>query len=216
MKKWLAFPVALVLAAIAWLVWPRDHMLPAEAALEVLPGAESVIVHSADLGTLRNGSLFRAATLPGVPVKPTTKVRRSRVTIGLTKTGVAGQATLHVYLNAKVRWRLTLAGGGLEQAVDFGSGRLSAIEFRAGAGRVDLALPRPDGTLPVSLTGGAGSLALHVPSLVPAKLSLDGNGSVGQLMDPAKVFSPTGWDGATDRLQLRTGGGIATITVDRG
>ena len=210
MKKWLALPVALVLAAVAWLVWPRAHALPADAALEVLPGAESVIVHSADLGP---DSLFRAATPPGVPVKPTTKVRKSRVTVGLSRTGVAGQATLHVYLNAKVRWRLTLAGGGLEQAVDFGSGRLSAIELRAGAGRVDLALPRPEGTLPVSLTGGAGALAIHVPLAVPAKLSLDGAGSVGQLQDPAKVFSPTGWDGATDRLQIRTAGGIATVTV---
>ena len=213
MKKWLAFAVALGLLAIAWLVWPRDHALPADATLEVLPGAESVIVHSADLGP---DSLFRAATPPGVPVKPTTKVRKSRVTVGLSRTGVAGQATLHVYLNAKVRWRLTLAGGGLEQAVDFGSGRLSAIELRAGAGRVDLALPRPEGTLPVSLTGGAGALAIHVPSAVPAKLSLDGNGSVGQLMDPAKVFSPAGWNGATDRLQISTAGGIASITVDRG
>jgi hypothetical protein len=215
MSKRLAFPIAVVLAGLVWLgwvLWPQPKTLPADAALEVLPGAESVIVHSADLGP----DLFRAATPPGVTVKPTTKVKRAKVTVGLAHTGLAGQATLHVYLNAKVRWRLTLAGGGLEQAVDFGSGRLSAIELRAGAGRVDLALPRPEGTLPVSLTGGAGALAIHVPLAVPAKLSLDGAGSVGALTDPAKVFSPTGWDGATDRLQIRTTGGIASITVDRG
>ncbi len=227
MKKKLAVLIAagaLVVAALVHLMW-TDAAPPAattttvqaaldgrtDAALEVLPGAESVTVHSADLGDL----LFRASTPPGATVEPAAAVRDGRVTLSLTHTAVAGQATLHVYLNARVRWRLTLAGGGLEQAVDFGSGRLAGIELRAGAGRVDLALPRPEGTLAVSLAGGAGALAIHVPSAVPAKLMLDKDGSVGTLSDPGAVLSPTGWAGATDRLQIQAGGGIASITVDR-
>jgi hypothetical protein len=192
-----------------------------EAELEVLSGAESVTIHSDNLGDV----LYRASTLPGSTVVPTTTDSGARVTLGLTNTAIAGQAAVHVYLNANVRWKLTLAGGGLEQAVDFGSGHLSGVEVRAGAGRVDLALPKPSGVLPVKLAGGAGALAIHAATGVPAQVSLAADGNVGTLTVDGKVqrglpggtvVTPDGWAGAADRYDIQAGGGFATVSLDRG
>jgi hypothetical protein len=184
-----------------------------EATLEVLPGAESVTVHSTALGD----ELYRASTLPGSPVRPKVRVDGSRVAVGLTGAGVAGQAAVHVFLNNRVRWRVVLAGGGLEQAVDFGSGRLAALEVRAGSGRVDLTLPRPEGTLQVRVAGGAGALTVHLPSAVPMRLSLDDVGTltVDGAVKHDKAFTDAGWPAATDRLDLRAAGGVAQLTLDR-
>jgi hypothetical protein len=186
---------------------------PDEATLEVLPGAESVMIHSTDLGD----ELYRASTLPGSPVKPKVHAKGSAVTVGLSGAAVAGQASVHVYLNDRVRWRLVLAGGGLEQAVDFTSGRLAALEVKSGSGRVDLTLPRPQGTLQVRLTGGAGAIAVHLPTAVPARVAAD---DVGTLTVDGTAhhdggFTDEGWPAATDRFDLQAAGGIATMTLDR-
>ena len=190
-----------------------------EAQLEVLAGAESVTIHSQDLGDL----LFRASTLPGSKVEPTVSDDGASVKLGLSNTSVAGQATVHIYLNDKVRWQLKLAGGGLEQSVDFGSGRLAGIEMAAGTGRVDLALPKPEGTIPIKLPAGAGNLAIHLPAGVPGQLTFGAGSGAGtvtvdgkseQGVQPGKVITPDGWAQAKDRYDFQVGGGFAAVTVD--
>jgi len=190
-----------------------------EALLEVLPGAESVTIHSQDLGDL----LFRAATVPGSKAEPTVTDEGATVKLGLTNTSVAGQATVHIYLNDKVRWQLKLAGGGLEQSVDFAGGKLAGLEIAAGTGRIDLALPKPEGTVAVKLPAGAGQLAIHLQPGVPGQLSF-GNGSgagtvtvdgqAQQGVQPGKVLTPEGWAKAKDRYDFQVAGGFASVTVD--
>jgi hypothetical protein len=212
----LALTGALLAAATAYVLTGTGgapRRVPDEATLQVLAGAESVTVHSTGLGD----ELYRAATLPGGPVRAHARAKGPVVTVGLSGAAVAGQASVHVYLNDRVRWRIVLAGGGLEQAVDFTSGRLAAVEVKAGAGRVDMSLPRPQGTLEVRLAGGTGALALHVPPAVPARLS---GGEVGTLTvdgtaRPDKAFTDRAWPAAADRLDVRATGGIAAVTLDR-
>jgi hypothetical protein len=190
-----------------------------EAQLEVLEGAESVTIHSQDLGDL----LYRASTVPGSKAEPTVSEDGNTVKLGLTNTSIAGQATVHIYLNDKVRWQLKLAGGGLEQSVDFATGKLAGLEIAAGTGRIDLALPKPDGTTTVKLPAGAGQLGIHLQPGVPAQLTfgngsgagtvtIDGQAQAG--VQPGKVLTPEGWAKAKDRYDFQVAGGYASVTVD--
>jgi hypothetical protein len=190
-----------------------------EAQLEVLDGAESVTIHNEELGDL----LFRATTVPGSKVEPTVSDEGALIKLGLTNTSVAGQAAVHIYLNSKVRWQLKLAGGGLEQSVDFVGGRLASLEIAAGTGRIDLALPKPEGTVAVKLPAGAGQLAIHLQPGVPAQLTFGTGSGAGTVTVDGKtqqgvqagaVLTPDGWAQAKDRYDVQAAGGFATVTVD--
>lgn len=189
------------------------------AQLEVESGAESVIIHSEKLDDL----LYRASTLPGSQVEPVAEEAGDTVKLHLNGTQIAGQATVHVYLNDQVRWRLKLAGGGLRQEVDFGSGRLDGIEVLSGVQELEVTVPRPQGTLPIHV-GGVGRLAVHAPVGPPAQLTLGASGTIGdaRLDDQAKHNLPGGttmagkdWATAADRYSLQVDTAAATVLLDR-
>jgi hypothetical protein len=190
-----------------------------EAQLEVLNGAESVIIHSEPL----DGLLYRASTLPGSKVQPIAEEAGDTVKLRLDGTEVAGQATIHVYLNATVRWSLKLAGGGLRQIVDFAGGRLAGIEVQAGVQEVEVTVPKPEGTLAIHV-GGVGRLSVHAPTGPPAQLTLGKTGTIGEvrLDDQQKqnltggtVLASQGWAQAADRYALQVDTAAASVSVDR-
>nr|BFE57057.1 hypothetical protein GCM10020063_015830 [Dactylosporangium thailandense] len=190
------------------------------ATLDVVSGAESVIIHAEPL----DGLLYRASTLPGSKVEPVAAESGDDVKLSLNGTEIAGQATVHVYLNDKVRWTLNLAGGGLRQVVDFGGGRLAGIEVAAGVQELDVTVPKPEGTMSIHV-GGVGRLAVHAPSGVPAQLKLGDHGTIGEVRLDDKVTKnvaggatlATGADyaTATDRYDLQVGTAAAAVSVDR-
>jgi hypothetical protein len=190
-----------------------------QAKLEVVAGAESVIIHSEPL----DGLLYRASTLPGSKVSPVADEDGDTVRLKLTGTAVAGQATVHVYLNSQVKWQLNLAGGGLRQVVDFGSGRLAGIEVAMGVQELDVTVAKPEGTVPIHV-GGVGRLAVHAPSGVPAQLTLGKQGTIGEarLDDQVQKNLPggttlagQGWAAAADRYALQVDTAAASVSVDR-
>ncbi|MET7395791.1 hypothetical protein ABZS66_20085 [Dactylosporangium sp. NPDC005572] len=190
-----------------------------EVQLEVVSGAESVIIHSEAM----EGYLYRASTLPGSRVEPVVEDTGQAIRLSLTGTEVAGQATVHVYLNNTVRWQLKLAGGGLRQVVDFATGRLAGIDVVAGVQELEVTVPKPEGTMPIRV-GGVGRLAVHAPNGPPAQLTLGAGCTVGELRldDQAKqnltagtVVAGAGWATATDRYALQVDGGAATVQLDR-
>jgi len=189
-----------------------------EASFELSSGAESITVHSSDLGDL----LYVVSTLPGSSVRPTVSEYGDHVGLRLDPTGDLGKSNVHIQLNAKVRWQLRLARGGLEQVVDFGSGQLSDVELAAGVGTIDLTIAKPAGTLPIHLSGGGGELSIHVPSGPPARVSLAQSvgvvtvdGTQHTSTPPDTVLTPPGWDQATDRYDISATAPIANLTVDR-
>jgi hypothetical protein len=189
------------------------------ATLEVITGAESVIIHSEPM----EGFLYRASTLPGSRVEPAATVDGDVVKLSLNGTQIAGQATVHVYLNSTVRWQLKLAGGGLRQVVDFASGRLAGVDVVAGVQELDVTVPKPEGELPIRV-GGVGKLLVHAPAGPPAQLTLGAGSTVGKatldtsakqnLAGGAKLALP-GWQQAADRYTLHVEGGAAEVVLDR-
>ncbi|MFI5910150.1 hypothetical protein [Dactylosporangium sp. NPDC051541] len=190
------------------------------ATLEVQSGAESVIIHAEPLDQL----LYRASTLPGSKVAPVAGGSGDTVQLSLTGTEIAGQATIHVYLNDKVKWTLTLAGGGLRQSVDFGSGRLAGIEVKSGVQELDVTVPKPEGTMNIHV-GGVGRLAVHAPTGIPAQLTLADKGTIGEVRlddkisknvsGPAVMPTTPDYAGATDKYALQVDTAAAAVSVDR-
>jgi hypothetical protein len=190
-----------------------------QATLEVVTGAESVTIHSEPM----DGFLYRASTLPGSRVEPVAAVDGDVVRLSLNGTEVAGQATVHVYLNSTVRWQLKLAGGGLRQVVDFASGRLAGVDVVAGVQELDVTVPKPEGELPIRV-GGVGKLLVHAPAGPPAQLTLGKSSTVGkatldasakQNLAGGAVLALPGWQQAADRIALHVDGGAAEVLLDR-
>ncbi|WP_433203770.1 hypothetical protein ACQP00_34735 [Dactylosporangium sp. CS-047395] len=191
-----------------------------QASLEVVSGAESVIIHAEPL----DGLLYRASTLPGSKVEPVAAENGDTVNLSLNGTEIAGQATIHVYLNDKVKWTLNLAGGGLRQVVDFGGGRLAGIEVKAGVQELDVTVPKPEGTMPIRV-GGVGKLSVHAPGGVPAQVTLADKGTIGEVRLDDKVSknvaggtvlaTGTDYGSAADKYDLQVGTAAAAVSVDR-
>ncbi|GAA2337930.1 hypothetical protein [Dactylosporangium salmoneum] len=189
------------------------------AELEVVNGVESVIIHSEAM----DGVLYRASTLPGSKVAPVAEEAGDTVRLRLTGTEVAGQATVHVYLNATVRWQLKLAGGGLRQVVDFAGGRLAGVEVLAGVQELEVTVPKPEGTLPIHV-GGVGRLTVHAPAGPPAQLTLGAQGTIGEVRLDAQTkqnvpggttIAGDGWAAAADRYALQVDTAAAAVSLDR-
>ncbi|GAA3342000.1 hypothetical protein GCM10020358_35410 [Amorphoplanes nipponensis] len=77
-------------------------------------------------------------------------------------------------MHAKVAWTLRLAGGPAEQVVDMGAGGVAGIEVTGATGRLVLRLPRPEGTVSISVQGPVGELIVRTPTGTPVRLRLRG------------------------------------------
>ena len=190
-----------------------------KAQFEITSGAESISIRSDDLGE----DLYRISTPKDGRLVPKAIVNADGVQLSLVSSGSTGAASAEVVLSTKVLWQLKLAGGGMKETINFGSGKLSGLELGAGAGDIDIALPKAQGLLAVRLTGGAGSLKVHLPQGPPVQVKVGGAGAGvvtidGQVKNGVKAgteITPTGWAKAADRYSIEAVVGVSTLTVDR-
>lgn len=183
------------------------------ARLDVLGGASSVVVRAAELGD----RLFRAST-PRDAQPPGVTIDGDVVRLSLH----GGASELLVELNADVAWELRLDGGASSESVDMAAGRLTALDFGAGSSSIDVALPRPRGTVPVRMTGGASTMDLHLPTGTAARVTFAG-GAGQATIDGTRHTGIAGgttlgapdWDTATDRYLLDLVAGVSALTLDR-
>jgi len=206
--------------------WPpgADHVASVplrgqqEAQFELLSGATSVTVRTADLGS----DLLLAATPLDAGIVPRTVDRQERQELHLVSTGEAGPSSVDVVLNSRVRWAVRLAGGATQQTVDLSQSRVSSVDFAAGATRIELRLPQPAGTVVIRMSGGASQFSVHTPLAVPSRVRIGGgagsvsvNGEQRQGVGAGTVFTPAEWARATDRYDLDVTAGVATLSVAR-
>jgi hypothetical protein len=189
-----------------------------EAELDVVSGADTVLVSAADLGD----QLFRAWTPAGARVAPRADLAGDAVRVSLAETGGDGGAHLVVELNTRVLWRIRLDGGASQESVAMATGRLAALDFGAGSARIDAALPAPHGTVPVRMAGGASVFDLRLPQGVAAQVRIGGgagqasiDGTVHTGIAGGTVFTPDGWPSAGDRYLIDNTAGVSTLSLDR-
>jgi hypothetical protein len=188
------------------------------ASLAVLTGAASVTVIAAAMP----GKLLRAWTPAGSGVRPRLVAVNGQVqlfTVG-TGQGGGGPDAVQVELSSSVAWQLQFSGGSSETTLDLGGGHVSAIDFTAGSSLISMSLPRPAGTVPITLAGGASQVDLAAPNGVQVWLRLYGGASQATLdgrtytgLAGGTVLAPPGWAAASSRYDVDAPAGVSMMTV---
>jgi hypothetical protein len=195
---------------------PRGERTAAD--LELISGAATITVRAADLGT----DLYRVETPAGGTLVPVVVEAGGRLQLRLDETGQRGTSAVTVQLSDAVRWSIRLGAGASEESVDLRTGQLSALDIDGGASRVELWLPRPDGTVPVRMTAAASDLLIHAAASAPVRLRFE-RGAGSATIDRAdrgpvaagEVIEPPGWNSTADRYEVDVVGGVAAVTLDR-
>lgn len=189
-----------------------------EATFDLISDTTAVRLEVTDLGE----RLYRISTPPGANVLPRPEVRRDRVLLHLIPSGDNGPGSVDIELNSRVRWDLRFTGGATERSLDLAEGRLAGVEFVGGTARIELALPAPEGTLTVRMSGGANQFLVRAPAGPPARVRL-ANGAAAVTLDGRRragiargtVLTSTGWSRADERFDIDLVAGVATLTVER-
>jgi hypothetical protein len=191
------------------------------AALKVTAGTPVLKVSVGKLG----GTLLRVSTPDDAPVRPVLSGSRL-IVLSLTGAAAApGQGSgyaVKVVLNSAVTWSLDLAGGTQRTEADLRGGKVGGIAVTAGSDILDVSLPKPAGTLPFLLAGGASQFLLSLPGGVPAQVTVGGGASFVSVDDQnligvagGTVLTPPGWATATSRFDIDATSGFSRLTVSR-
>jgi hypothetical protein len=190
------------------------------AALKITAGTPVLEVSVGKLG----GTLLLVSTPDDAPVRPVLSGSKL-IVLSLTGAAHSGRGsgyTVKVMLNSAITWSLNLAGGTQRTEADLRGGKVGGIAVTAGSDILDLSLPRPAGTLPFLLAGGATQFLLSLPGGVPAQVTVGGGASFVSVDDQnltgvagGTVLTPPGWVTATSRFDIDATSGFSRLTVSR-
>ena len=189
------------------------------ASLDVLTGTTVLTIGTASFGP--GGPLLTVTTPAGTPVPLLSASDPDGAGNGtLVDLSAPNAPAVTVTLNAGVSWQIDLDGGATRTDVDLRGGRLSGIAFNAGSSLVTLALPRPHGSVPVQMVGGASEFQLSLPTGVPARVTAGGGASQVSLegrehtgVAGGSVFTTTGWAPGVTGFDIDATAGVSQITV---
>ena len=167
---------------------------------------------------------------------PRMRARGGVVTVSYPRLGwfdwraqVAGQnidASAHwrkdtgeIALNGTIPWAIELRGGVSSWTADLRSLQLQSFELKGGASKVELQLPRPQGVVPIRVTGGMSRISIVRPIGVAAGLTIQG-GVSEVLVDGESIKSrghlamqTPGADQSSDRYEIEVSGGASKISI---
>jgi hypothetical protein len=172
------------------------------AFLTVCDAASTLHVRLAELP----GLLYRISTPAGAGLAARVTGPAGRVNLGLRPNGDLGPHAVTIELNRAVRWDIRLPAGAGEQHLDLRRGRVTRVDVGA-SGLVDIRLPRPRGTVPITLTDAVGNVRLSAPAGTAVRLDLRA-GARSVVMPREGATSPTG------RYKLTARADVGDLTVD--
>ena len=200
----------------------EDHVVAAPlglrtgAYLTVRDAASRVRVELVNLP----GLLYRISTPADSGLAPVATGTGGRIQTRFRRTGADGPDDVRIVLNRAVRWDIRLPAGAGEQQLDLAAGRVSRVDVGA-CGLVELRLPRPGGTLPVTFTSGVGTVVMAVAD-APVGLRMDGGAgaivtpwAVRAAMGSGAALAERGWAAARDRYAVRSRAGLGNLTLSR-
>ncbi|BCY12834.1 hypothetical protein [Actinoplanes sp. L3-i22] len=188
------------------------------ATFAIVSGADVVRVRAADLG----GDLYRVSTADDAKVRPSVRVDGDTVYAALADTGDPGPAVVTAELSSAVHWQLRFDGGAKEESADLAGGKATGVSFVAGTSLAEVTLPAAQGSVPVTLGGGASQVTVHLTGNAPVRVRV-GGGAGSVTVDGTRHtgiaggtdFAPAGWSAATDRYDIDLTSGVSNLTVDR-
>ncbi|MBI2756694.1 MAG: hypothetical protein HYX52_08290 [Chloroflexi bacterium] len=132
----------------------------------------------------------------------------------------ASSPSMQVHLSTALPLSVNVQTGVADATLDLSGLQLTRLDLSAGAASTRMSLPRPRGTLPVRVQGGASTFAIEIPADVPARIQIEGGLStvaVDEGRFPAsggrRQFTSPAYASATDRVDLRLEVGAATVSV---
>jgi hypothetical protein len=203
---------------------PRQNLTAGE--LDLVSGADSVLVTSADLGD----RLVRVETPAAGSQVPRVSSQGGQVSVSLAdvaggdgsgSVGGSGRQ-VSIVLDTKVAWTVSLGGGASAEHVDLTGARLKGLTFAAGSSSITAALPPPSGDVTVLMAGGASVFQVQTPSGVPVQVSFGGgagtatiDGDIHSGIAGGTVLPDAGWPTAANRYTIVNSAGVSAFTLSR-
>ncbi|MDQ6900978.1 MAG: TMEM175 family protein [Candidatus Dormibacteraeota bacterium] len=169
--------------------------------------------------TLRE--LFRASF--GGP-QPTVSVTGNTVDIEYRNVGFfkLRRQSAQVRLNAAIPWRIEIGASVSWLTADLTELQVTAVIVDGGASQIGLRLPRPSGTVPVHIRGGAGDISVRRPVGVAIRAVVHGGVSklsfderpIEAVVTEASLQSPD-YAGAVDRYDFDFDGGATKLRIGK-
>jgi hypothetical protein len=103
---------------------------------------------------------------------------------------------------------LTLNLGAGDFDIDLSNVMLTGATINNGASNLQIALPKPNGNVPITISTGASSVDLRVPAGVEYRVQV-----TGALNSISGRQESSGYSSATDRLSIAISSGVSSITI---
>jgi hypothetical protein len=127
-----------------------------------------------------------------------------------------------VILNSTVAWTVKLTGGANELDVDARPGGLAGVEVVSPVARGVLQLPRPKGSVPVTIGAPAGDVTVRTEDGAPVRVrvargagQVTVGGATRRDVEAGATLQEPGWRTATGRYDLRFTARANTVLVER-
>lgn len=180
-------------------------------AFEVTGTATVVHIASADLGP----QLYSIIGIGGGAAPRITDSPRGP-RLELAQTGV------EVRLSSRVAWTVRLGATATDQDIDMRSGGLAGIELSGAAARAALTLPKPKGTVQVTVTKAIDELRVATVGAIPVRLRIAGgagiavvDGKTHRKIKPRTTLTPATWRSAKLRYDVSTAARVSSISTAR-
>jgi hypothetical protein len=123
-------------------------------------------------------------------------------------------------LSGRIPWRIEGHMGMSDVVLDLEDARVLGIDVSGGSSRVDLRLPRPDGTVSIRIGGGASGVELLRPADVPVSVRV-ARGASNVTVDDVVIevaagkngWRTPGYEAASHRYDVEIGAGASAVTV---
>ena len=119
-----------------------------------------------------------------------------------------GAASWEIRLASDIPTRLRFDAGAGSFDVDLSTLTIVEAKLQVGAARTRIVLPRPRGAVAITITGGAASFQLQVPTGVEYRFE-----SSGGLTSVDGLTQSPGYAAATDRVLVRFSGGASSVRI---
>jgi DNA-binding MarR family transcriptional regulator len=132
-----------------------------------------------------------------------------------------GHRSLRLTLSGAIPWDIDVAQGAYKLNAELSTLQLRSFAIKGGASRIDLALGRPSGAVPITITGGVSNVTIRRPRGVPVEMRIRGGVSRtsvdGHQLGPAAgnvVWNTPGMPEGADRYIVEVKGGVSRLSIE--
>ncbi|MDQ6918382.1 MAG: DUF5668 domain-containing protein [Candidatus Dormibacteraeota bacterium] len=193
--------------------------------LDLSAGAAQIKVHAGPTG----GDLYRATIESPTDEKPHVGLNAGTSTLSVHLPGRTGfhwgnqndHRTVDLTLNDQLSWAIGLNTGASQTSLGLSGMKISSVSLASGASSVKLLLPKPSGTVPVDVSGGAMHLVIQRAAGTPIRVSSNGGASsldvdgnhYGGLFHQGQAYASPDYSTATDRYEINIDSGASSIGI---